>query len=97
MQVAIINAPPHGRTILRAPKQDPIPTSELASRRKGMWMGGWAPLGYEVKDHKLVVNQREAASVRSTFQRFGRVGSMTKLAGALRVRRHDHQGWQADR
>ena len=26
-----------------------------ASRKKGMWMGGWAPLGYEVRDRKLVV------------------------------------------
>src|SRR3954467_13557890 len=31
-----------------------------ASRRKGMWMGGWTPLGYDVKDQKLVVNEAEA-------------------------------------
>ena len=31
-----------------------------ASRRKGMWMGGWAPLGYDVKDRKLAVNEPEA-------------------------------------
>ena len=24
-----------------------------ASRKKGMWMGGWTPLGYEVRDRKL--------------------------------------------
>jgi site-specific DNA recombinase len=41
-----------------------------ASRRKGMWMGGWAPLGYDVKDRKLVVNEREAELVRSIFTRF---------------------------
>ena len=41
-----------------------------ASRRKGMWMGGWAPLGYDVKDRKLVVNEAEAAIVRSIFERF---------------------------
>ena len=29
-----------------------------ASRRKGMWMGGWTPLGYDVKDRKLVINER---------------------------------------
>jgi site-specific DNA recombinase len=35
-----------------------------ASRKKGMWMGGWAPLGYDVRDRKLVINAREAAHVR---------------------------------
>ena len=43
-----------------------------ASRRKGMWMGGWAPLGYDVKDRKLVVNETEAKLVRSIFARFSR-------------------------
>ncbi len=55
-----------------------------ASRKKGMWMGGWIPLGYELKDRKLVVNKAEAATVRMLFQRFARVGSMTKLVVALR-------------
>ena len=40
-----------------------------ASRKKGMWMGGWAPLGYDVKDRKLVVNEAEAAIVRSSAGR----------------------------
>ena len=35
-----------------------------ASRQKGMWMGGRVPLGYDVKDRKLVVNETEAAMVR---------------------------------
>ena len=47
-------------------------------------MGDWAPLGYDVKDRKLVVNEAEAATVRMIFQRFLRVGSMTKLTVALR-------------
>ena len=55
-----------------------------ASRKKGMWMGGWAPLGYDIKDRKLVVNDTEAATVRMIFQRFLRVGSVTKLVVALR-------------
>jgi site-specific DNA recombinase len=41
-------------------------------------------LGYDIKDRKLVVNDREAATVRALFQRFIRCGSMTKLVGALR-------------
>jgi hypothetical protein len=43
-----------------------------ASRRKGMWMGGWAPLGYDIKDRKLVVNESEAKLVLSIFRRFAR-------------------------
>jgi DNA invertase Pin-like site-specific DNA recombinase len=43
-----------------------------ASRRKGMWMGGWTPLGYEVKDRKLIVNEAEATIVQSIFARFAR-------------------------
>ena len=41
-----------------------------ASRRKGMWMGGWAPLGYDIKDRKLIVNEPEARLVQSIFKRF---------------------------
>src|SRR5262249_41654202 len=55
-----------------------------ASRKKGMWMGGWAPLGYDIKDRKLLVNEAEAEIVRALFQRFLRVGSMNKLVVALR-------------
>jgi site-specific DNA recombinase len=55
-----------------------------ASRKKGMWMGGFVPLGYDVKDRKLVVNEAEAATVRTFFQRFLRIGSMTKLTVAFR-------------
>ncbi len=36
-----------------------------ASRKKGMWMGGWAPLGYEVRDRKLVANETDARLVHS--------------------------------
>jgi site-specific DNA recombinase len=53
-----------------------------ASRSQGIWMGGYPPLGYNVKDRKLVVNEAEAAVVRS-FERFLRVGSATTLARAL--------------
>ena len=54
-----------------------------ASRRKGMWMGGWAPLGYDVKDRKLVINEAEAAIVRRIFERFVKIGSATMLAREL--------------
>jgi len=54
-----------------------------ASRSRGMWMGGHPPLGYDVKDRKLVVNETEAAIVRTAFARFVRVGSATVLAQSL--------------
>ncbi|MBR1216210.1 recombinase family protein [Bradyrhizobium sp. JYMT SZCCT0180] len=55
-----------------------------ASRKKGMWMGGWAPFGYEVRDRKLVVNEADAATVRSIFKRFLVLKSATLLAHELR-------------
>jgi site-specific DNA recombinase len=56
-----------------------------ASRKKGMWMGGYVPLGYDVKDRKLVVNEVEAQKVRMIFERFVKVGSATELVRALRA------------
>src|SRR5579871_4069113 len=41
-----------------------------ASRRKGMWMGGSVPLGYAVRDRKLVIEEADAATVRMIFERF---------------------------
>ena len=56
-----------------------------ASRARGMWMGGWAPLGYDVVDRKLVINEAEARLVRSIFERFAKLGSATKLVTELRA------------
>ncbi|MFN3351413.1 recombinase family protein [Pseudorhodoplanes sp.] len=56
-----------------------------ASRKKGMWMGGFVPLGYDVKDRKLVVNEAEAATVRMIFERFIKIGSATELVRKLRA------------
>ena len=46
-------------------------------------MGGHPPLGYDVKDRKLVVNEAEAATVHAIFEGFVRVGSATILARSL--------------
>ncbi len=54
-----------------------------ASRKKGMWMGGFVPLGYVVKDRKLVIDEVEAATVRMIFEWFVQIGSATTLAQAL--------------
>jgi len=55
-----------------------------ASRKKGLWMGGWPPLGYEVENRRLVVVKREAALVRRIFDRFAKTGSALSLVAELR-------------
>ena len=56
-----------------------------ASRRRGIWMGGWAPLGFDIRDRKLVVNEVEAVLVRRIFTGFVEMESGTKLVQALRA------------
>ncbi len=41
-----------------------------ASKKKGMWMGGAVPLGYDVADKQLVTNPTEAAQVRQIFEHY---------------------------
>ena len=64
-----------------------------ASRKKGMWMGGRPPLGYDVVHRKLIVNETEAALVQMIFRRFLRLGSATKLAQELRRAGHTTKSW----
>jgi site-specific DNA recombinase len=54
-----------------------------ASRKRGKWMGGWAPLGYAVRDRKLVIQPDDAERVRSIFRRFVQLTSATLLAREL--------------
>ncbi len=60
----------------------------LQSRQRGLWMGGHAPLGFDVQDRKLVINDAEASLVRHIFQRFLQVGSATKLVQELNTAGH---------
>jgi DNA invertase Pin-like site-specific DNA recombinase len=64
-----------------------------ASRKKGMWMGGTPPLGYDVKDRKLVINETETALVRHIFERFVRLGSATTLVAELKEDGHCTKTW----
>ncbi|KQN19592.1 hypothetical protein ASE86_12195 [Sphingomonas sp. Leaf33] len=57
-----------------------------ASKKKGMWMGGPVPLGYDVCDRKLVVNDAEAATVRLIYERHHAVGTLQALAADLAIR-----------
>jgi site-specific DNA recombinase len=54
-----------------------------ASRKRGKWMGGWTPLGYEVRDRKLIIYQADAERVRHIFKRFTQLKSATRLAREL--------------
>jgi len=54
-----------------------------ASKRKGIWMGGYVPLGYEVRERKLLVVESDAAIVRRIFQRFVELRSVTELSREL--------------
>ena len=54
-----------------------------ASRAKGMWMGGGIPLGYDVRDRKLVINEPDAKTVRFIFRRYLELGSIGDLRDEL--------------
>ncbi len=57
-----------------------------ASKKKGMWMGGVCPIGYDVGTRALVVNEVEAATVRDIFQLYLELGSVLLLEAELRRR-----------
>ena len=72
-----------------------------ASKQKGLWMGGQPPLGYDVQARRLIVNAREAETVRSIFRRYCELGSVRALRRRLladgvtskrRVRHDGHPG-----
>ncbi len=54
-----------------------------ASRKKGMWMGGKPPLGYDVKERKLVINEAEAKIVRILFHSYTETESITETVRDL--------------
>jgi site-specific DNA recombinase len=54
-----------------------------ASKRKGMWMGGLVPLGYEIRDRQLVINPSGAETVRHIFQRYCQLRSVRVLREEL--------------
>jgi site-specific DNA recombinase len=55
-----------------------------ASKRKGLWVGGVVPLGYQAKDRKITIVADEAKKVRHIFRRYLDLGSLTLLLTDLR-------------
>ena len=60
-----------------------------ASKKKGIWMGGTVPLGYDVRDRRLVVNPAEAEMVRHIFGRYLELGSVRDVVTLLGM-----EGWR---
>jgi len=59
-----------------------------ASKQKGMWMGGNPPLGYDIVDRKLVINQEDQNLIEHIFRRFVVLASATHLARELNDEGH---------
>jgi hypothetical protein len=58
----------------------------IATKRRGLWVGGMVPLGYVSRDKKLVIEEEEAERVRTIFQRYLDLGSIGLLLADLRER-----------
>src|SRR4029077_13629366 len=50
-----------------------------ASKKKGMWMGGNAPLGYDASERTLVINAVEAETVRHLFALYRELGCVRRV------------------
>ena len=55
-----------------------------ASKRKGLWVGGMVPLGYDTKDRKITINEAEAERVRTIFRLYLKLGGLNPLMTELR-------------
>ncbi|WP_265035181.1 MULTISPECIES: recombinase family protein [unclassified Wolbachia] len=53
------------------------------SKEQGLWMGGTVPFGYDVKDKELIINEKEAKTVKHIFERYLELKSMAELAREL--------------
>jgi site-specific DNA recombinase len=50
-----------------------------ASKKKGLWMGGLVPLGYDLNDRSLLINPAEAETVRALFRLYLKFGTVRRL------------------
>ena len=54
-----------------------------ASKRQGIWMGGMVPLGYDVRERRLIINPDEATELREMFGLYLQLGSVSLLKREL--------------
>lgn len=64
-----------------------------ASRKKGMWMGGNIPTGYDLVARKLIVNPKEAETVRLIFRRYLELKSVLALRDDLKSKGITSKSW----
>jgi DNA invertase Pin-like site-specific DNA recombinase len=64
-----------------------------ASKKKGMWMGGCPPLGYDIDSRKLVVNAAEAKTVNLIFRRYLDLGCVRALRDDLTAKHIASKVW----
>ncbi|GAC1419065.1 MAG: hypothetical protein NVSMB62_11400 [Acidobacteriaceae bacterium] len=50
-----------------------------ASKRKGMWMGGVLPIGYDLRDRQVIVNPGEAEQVQQIYRKYLELQCVSKL------------------
>lgn len=58
-----------------------------ASKKKGIWMGGTVPIGYDPENRKLLINPKEAQTVQYIYRRYLELGCVRLLKADL-----DRQG-----
>ena len=68
----------------------------LASRKKGMWMGGHPPLGYDIRERKLHVNREEAKQVNRIFELYLKTGCVSRLQGKLEQENITSKEWTSE-
>lgn len=56
---------------------------KIAASKKGIWMGGTVPLGYDVAERRLIVSEAEAEMVRHILGRYLELGSVRDLVTVL--------------
>lgn len=59
---------------------DRIRDKFAASRKKGIWMGGSIPYGYNIVDKKLIINEKEAPHAKWIFERYAEITSAKQVA-----------------
>jgi site-specific DNA recombinase len=57
-----------------------------ASKRKGIWVGGPLPLGYEISDDRITIVKHEAEQVRLIFRRYLELSGVNALVRDLKER-----------
>ena len=65
----------------------------VASKKKGLWMHGIPPLGYDIVDRRLAINEAEAEQVRTIFRRFVALGSILKVVQEIRAHGWCNKTW----